>query len=192
QSQPGMVDTRADIWAASALVSWVAEGANLPKDFHHVLQRGMETDPDRRHQTIVEWSAEIEAALAPPPPTIQAPPPQLRHQANTYPTADGADLPDFIPTSPGGAPLRTSTLLLIGLAVVTGITGLVAGMFLAGDHYPAENDGAAIAISGPEEVGVGEAATFRADTEGVHSWIWSLPTGTSVRSEEHTSELQSR
>src|SRR5699024_10486694 len=32
QSQPGMVDTRADIWAASALVSWVAEGANLPKD----------------------------------------------------------------------------------------------------------------------------------------------------------------
>ncbi|MDN6758315.1 MAG: serine/threonine protein kinase, partial [Yaniella sp.] len=61
QSQPGMVDTRADIWAASALVSWIAEGTNLPNDFHHVLQRGMETDPDRRHQTIVEWLAEIEA-----------------------------------------------------------------------------------------------------------------------------------
>ena len=181
QSQPGMVDTRADIWAASALVSWVAEGANLPKDFHHVLQRGMETDPDRRHQTIVEWLAEIEAALAPPPPKIQAPPPpQLQHQANSYPNIQGDDLPDFIPTPTSGEPLRTSTLLLIGLAVVTGIIGLVAGMFFGGDHYPAENDGASIAISGPEEVGVGEAATFQAETEGVHSWIWSLPTGTSV------------
>ncbi len=181
QSQPGVVDTRADIWAASALMSWVAEGANLPNDFHHVLHRGMENDPGRRQQTIVEWLADVEAALAPPPPRIQAPPsPQLQNPGKHHPNTFGNDLPDYIPTPTSGEPLRTTTLLLIGLAVVTGIIGLVAGMFFGGDHYPAENDNAAIAISGPEEVGVGEAATFQADTEGVHSWIWSLPTGTSV------------
>src|SRR5699024_2786748 len=136
------VDTRADIWAASALVSWIAEGTNLPNDFHHVLQRGMETDPDRRHQTIVEWLAEIEAALAPPPPKIQAPPPQLQHQANSYPSIQEDNLPDFIPTPTSGEPLRTSTLLLIGLAVVTGIIGLVAGMFFGGGRYPAVKDDA--------------------------------------------------
>ena len=181
QSQPGMVDTRADIWAASALLSWVAEGANLPEDFHRVLQRGMETDPSHRHQTIIEWLTEVETALAPPPPKIQAAvPPQLQHQTNRYPKTQGEDLPDFIPTPTSGQPLRTSTLLLIGLAVVTGIIGLVAGMFFGDDHYPSEIDDASIAISGPEEVTVGEAATFEAETEGVHSWIWSLPTGTSI------------
>src|SRR5699024_5072278 len=167
QSQPGMVDTRADIWAASALLSWVAEGANLPEDFHRVLQRGMETDPSHRHQTIIEWLTEGEAAPAPPQPEIQAPAtPQLQHQTKRNPTSQREALPDFIPTPASGQPLRTATLVLIGVAVVTGIIGLVAGMFFGDDHYPSEIDDASIAISGPEEVTVGEAATFEAETEG--------------------------
>src|SRR5699024_11956311 len=58
--------------------------------------------------------------------------------SNNYPNTDGDDLPDFIPTSTSGAPLRTSTLLLIGLAVVTGIIGLVAGMFLRSEEHTSE------------------------------------------------------
>lgn len=172
QSRPGVVDTRADIWAASALVSWVADGANLPQDFHQVLQRGMSTDPTDRQQTVTQWLAEIEESLVPPPPVAAPPPPQHDDQVN--------GLSDFMPEPVESKPVSMTTLLLVGLSVLTGIIGLVAGLFVSAERYPAETDGASIAISGPDEITVGEAANFTAEVEGVDSWIWALPTGTNV------------
>ena len=173
QSQPGMVDTRADIWAASALLAWVVEGSQPPEAFTKVLQRGMHTDPADRQQTVTQWLEEIEEALAPAPAPSTPPASPQAH------TADD-ELQDSIPTPVAGRPAQMTTLLLSGLAVVTGIIGLVLGLFLGGDRYPSANDDASIAITGPEEITVGEAATFTAETEGLDSWIWALPTGTHV------------
>ncbi|HIW47109.1 MAG TPA: serine/threonine protein kinase [Candidatus Yaniella excrementigallinarum] len=182
QTQAGVVDTRADIWSASALLAWITEGTHLPEAFHKALHRGMQTDPEARQQTVAQWLDDIETALAPTPPVV----PTASHldaQGNVGPEhassqdTDGP-LPDFIPTASNTGTVRTSTLLLSGLAVLTGIIGLVAGLFLSSDRHPAKIDDASIAISGPEEVSVGEPVTFTAETEGVDSWIWALPTGT--------------
>ena len=179
QSQPGMVDTRADIWAASALLAWVVEGSQPPEAFTKVLQRGMHSDPSDRQQTVAQWLDEIEKALVPAPAPSAPPASPPKH------TADG-ELQDSIPTPVVGRDAQMTTLLLSGLAVVTGIIGLVLGLFLGGDRYPSANDDASIAITGPEEVTVGEAATFTAETEGLDSWVWALPTGTHVVDEAET------
>ena len=180
QSKPGLVDTRADIWAASALLAWVAEGADLPGAFHDVMRRGMATDPAQRHQTIGQWLAELETTLAPPPP-----PPQAQQQARS----DTAQLRQPHPHQHvGKKPRRRWTaLLLVVVAAIMGILGLMAGVSLTDDGHPAAVDDASIAISGPREVSVGETATYVAETEGVHSWVWSLPTGTSVIDDDETS-----
>src|SRR5699024_7287442 len=182
QAQAGVVDTRADIWAASALLAWLTEATHVPEAFHAVLHRGMRTDPGARQQTVAQWLEEIETALVPKPP-VNPPPSTLGTQENIATQIDSphstvGPLPDFIPTTSGTSTVRTSTLLLSGLAVLTGIIGLVAGLFLSSDRHPATIDDISIAIDGPEEVTVGEPVTFTAETQGVDSWVWALPTGT--------------
>lgn len=182
QAQAGVVDTRADIWAASALLAWLTEATHVPEAFHAVLHRGMRTDPGARQQTVAQWLEEIETALVPKPP-VNPPPSNLGTQENIATQLDSphstvGPLPDFIPTTSGTSTVRTSTLLLSGLAVLTGIIGLVAGLFLSSDRHPATIDDISIAIDGPEEVTVGEPVTFTAETQGVDSWVWALPTGT--------------
>ncbi|MGO1184419.1 MAG: serine/threonine-protein kinase [Micrococcaceae bacterium] len=179
QSGPGLVDTRADIWAASALLAWLTEGSALPGAFTRALRHGMQTKPERRPQTITAWLAEIEDALRPAPPEPSSPPQ----------SATGA-----VPEEQAGSPARGSgrrwrlmSIVAGALAVLALVIGVVIGVSLGGDDAPvAEADGASIAISGPQEVHVGEVVTLTAETDGVDSWAWSLPTGRSVADETET------
>ncbi|MEM8923421.1 MAG: protein kinase [Actinomycetota bacterium] len=70
-----IVDTRADVYGASALLGWVLEHADpeLARRLDPVLERGTATDPDDRHATIVEWWEEAEAALLDVPPAGPSP-----------------------------------------------------------------------------------------------------------------------
>lgn len=179
QSQPGMVDTRADIWAASALLDWVTEGSELPDAFHDVLQQGMHMDPAARQQTVSQWRAEIEEALVPAPepePATPAPPPS----ADDFRTV----MDDHLPTPPARNQPRMTMAAITGAVLLA--AGLLLGLLLGSDRPESAVDGAAIDISGPEEVAVGEAATFTAETEGLNSWVWSLPTGTHVVDDPET------
>lgn len=176
QSKPGLVDTRADIWAASALLAWVAEGAELPETFHEVIRRGMATDPAQRQQTITEWLSDLETVF------VSQPPPPVQQQERSE-TAQPSPLQHV-----GRRPRRRLTVLLpVIVAAIMGTLGLMAGMSLTDDGYPSSVSDASIAISGPSEVSVGETATYVAQTEGVHSWVWSLPTGTSLVDDHETS-----
>lgn len=176
QSKPGLVDTRADIWAASALLAWVAEGAELPETFHEVIRRGMATDPAQRQQTITEWLSDLETVF------VSQPPPPVQQQERSE-TAQPSPLQHV-----GRKPRRRLTVLLpVIVAAIMGTLGLMAGMSLTDDGYPSSVGDASIAISGPSEVSVGETATYVAQTEGVHSWVWSLPTGTSLVDDHETS-----
>lgn len=72
QSRPGTVDIRADIWAMSALLRWLIDDAAMPEALQDVLARGLSEDPAARQSEATTWLAEVEEALAPPPPELPA------------------------------------------------------------------------------------------------------------------------
>lgn len=91
QSRPGTVDIRADIWAMSALLRWLIDDTDMPQALQDVLARGLSEDPGSRQAEATQWIAEIEEALAPPPPALPA--------GGTAPGADG----DSAANAPAGA-----------------------------------------------------------------------------------------
>ena len=159
QERHGRVDARADIWAISALLAWLTEGATLPTALGRALARGTAENPRRRPADVETWLASIEEALTEP---AAAPAPDPAEQGSTStPTAR-----------------RRPRLILAAVLVVLGLAaGLGIGEQIWHDPPGAVADGASLAISGPEEVSVGETATFAADAEGVESWVWELPDG---------------
>jgi len=76
QRGAGTVDARADLWALSALLRWLTEGAQLPRRLQTVLARSLADDPARRHQDAAGWLADIERALDPEP--VAEPPSRRR------------------------------------------------------------------------------------------------------------------
>lgn len=161
QAGPGIVDTRADIWAATALLAWLSEGSHLPSAFTRFLRHGMQAKPARRPQTIMAWLTELEEALDPQP--------------DLEPTPIQA-----VPTDEPAPTRRWGLFLGVGsaIAIVAVVIGAMFGMSLGDDEPVSSVDDASISISGPSEVAVGETATFTADTTGVESWVWTLPSGT--------------
>lgn len=167
QHGPGTVDIRADIWAMSALLEWLTQGADLPRSLRRVLRRGMAQHPVRRQPDARTWLAEVEEALAPVAGPSTVTPAQ-------QPTA--------------GASARRGGLRLVRTVVVAACAlalGVLGGYLLRGPESPlAQTDQAAVAIEGPEEVAVGEPVSFTAQLSGVTSWTWLLPTGRYVADEE--------
>ncbi|GAB3842303.1 serine/threonine-protein kinase [Nesterenkonia populi] len=205
QNGPGLVDTRADIWSMSAVLKWLAQQSDLPQTFYEVLGRGMRTDPSHRLQDAGAWLAEVERALAPPEPVPQALAADESDDAEP-PVTTGPYYPPYtsdqptqmispqrpLPTTDGGTgrkskrrrPLR-SALAVCAVVALAAVVGLGAGWFLRGPGgLPAETENAALSISGPEEVQVGETATFEVRESQVEDWVWLLPTGTYQTAEE--------
>ncbi len=163
QDDPGVVDTRADLWAMSTLLRWLCEGAaDLPSALHTALARSTAHDPEDRHPDVAAWLADVEASLAPP--------------AVTPPGPAAGDAPTPLPQS-----RRRRALLGAVALVLTALLGGVGGVGLAGGlGTPDRAAGAAVAVDGPTRVAVGEEATFTAVVEGVESWVWTMPDGTHV------------
>lgn len=169
QDGPGIVDTRADLWALSTLMRWLCAGAApgaLPPGLFTALDRSTATDPEERHPDVADWLADVETALAAPP-------------RSPTPSPDPATLP--APTAPAR---RRRPLAAVVLGCVALILGLLGGTWLAGGLGPtASAGGATVAVSGPAAISVGEATTFAAEVQGVDSWVWTLPTGEHVLDE---------
>ena len=155
QTGPSIVDIRADIWAMSALLTWLAEGSKTSSSLTKVLARGMHDKPEKRHANAREWLADVEQALVPPEPE-PAPAAPAPHRAR-----------------------RRRRLTLVAGSVL--VLAALLGGFLAGHALVAAPDPvavsseAAIQIVGPTEITVGERAEFTADVDGVTSWAWTLP-----------------
>src|SRR5699024_1258652 len=160
QERHGRVDARADIWAMSALLSWLAKGSRRPAALTRALSRGMAENPRRRPADVEAWLASIEEALAEPPAD---PPAEASAPAAHAETAEA-----------GAAPARPRRRARMALAAVLLVVGLAAGLGLGERvwHDPpvAAADGVSVAIDGPEEVSVGETATFTADVTGAETW----------------------
>lgn len=163
---PAVIDTRADLWSLSALVTWLAEGADLPGRLHTVLARGQADDPDDRQPDVATWLAEVEEALEPPP-------------------QNGPDLTDEARGGEGATAYRGAWHRPVAVALVALLLGLGAGWLLRGSgDPPAATSSARVHIEAPEQVQVGEPATFTLRHLGVGSWVWVLPTGEHVVDEE--------
>lgn len=166
QDGPGVVDIRADIWAMSALVAWLAEGTSVPSALKKVIARGMHSRPEKRHPNAREWLADVEQALAPPEPE------PARVAEDPSPTKE--------------KPRRRKALVIVAAVLVVAalVGGLVVGLNLASapDQVSAVS-GASVEIEGPDEITVGESARFTAVVEGATSWAWALPNRRQVADE---------
>ncbi|GAB3811188.1 serine/threonine-protein kinase [Tessaracoccus terricola] len=171
QDAPGVVDIRADIWAMSALLQWLADDADLPRPAARalagVLRRGMARRPKDRPADANRWLHEVEGALAPADEAAPSPDPAASHSVSTSPPR-----------------ARVGRWLAVVTAVVALACGLWAGWQLGDSTPPASVGGASIAIIGPDEVVVGESAVFTVDLDGVDTWVWTLPTGRYVVDEQ--------
>lgn len=89
QDSPGVVDTRADIYAISAVLNWLAQDADLPGAAHKVIRRGLSAKPQRRQPNASAWLGELEDALAPPEPPQVPNPPRKFPRKRPYPPEAG-------------------------------------------------------------------------------------------------------
>lgn len=167
QHTTAVIDARADVWALSALVVWLCEGADLPSDLATALQRSLAEAPSERNQDVASWLHDVEKALAPPPPLSTI-------EAQDHPGSAGdSDLATTSPRSRGRIAAVLVALLLIG--------ALGGGLLAREMASPVDaTSRARIDIEGPAEVRVGESATYTARHTGVESWVWVLPTGAYV------------
>lgn len=170
QAGPSVVDTRADIWAMSALLRWLTQGSDLPKAFDRALRRGMADKPQRRQPDVGTWLGDVQDSLAPEreATSLTEQPPSASEQTTAAVRRRGR-----------------GTLAIAIVALCAAALGLLGGYLLRGpDDPPAQSGRSSIAIEGPEELSVGEPATFTADVSEVTSWTWLLPTGRYVADEE--------
>lgn len=180
QSGPGLVDTRADIWAMSAVLHWLVQGSELPAALHKVLKRGMAPKPHRRQPDAETWLTEVEQALAPPSPERIPEPaaePELSAPSSSEVSSGSSS------RRPGSALRR---YLLLSVLVLTLIGGVLLGRWLFGETGtpPFQTEDASISIEGPAELEVGQEAVFTVEAEAVSSWVWTLPSGRYVADEQ--------
>lgn len=188
QERTGTVDARADVWAMSALLAWLAQGADMPPGFDEVIRTGMSTAPEDRQPGALAWLDQVEHALAPP---LRPEPASGSAQA----TGRSGTAPAGAPSTPGDPTTqhspathaaasarmprrltRLQRILIAGLAALALVVGMLLGTRLTGDPSPPSHLGSAsIAISGPSKIAVGEKAEFTAETDGVESYGWTLP-----------------
>ena len=174
QSGPGIVDIRADIWAMSALLAWLVRGSDLPSALTKVLKRGMADRPKRRQANAQEWLKEVEEALAPPAPEVPSEPDK---QASAVDADTESEARSVASATRGRLVRRLQRALVVAGLVIALVGGVLLGRwaFEGSGTPPAQIASSSIDITGPDEIEVGEPAVFTAETDGVNSWVWTLP-----------------
>lgn len=183
QRHPGLVDQRADIWAASAILYWFLAGC-APSDSSQrrretlgagptvglvdAIEAGLAEDPADRPPSIAAWYRNIDAALA------------------------GGQ------AAKSGSPrrrLRAGLLFFVGAVLF--VAGLAAAMFsgLGGGDTVAQPirevetstvvaEDIEISITGPSVIERGSTVTYIAEIDqSVTEWSWIDPTGAVLRNE---------
>jgi len=196
QGAGGWIDARADIWSASALLVWLILGSSpqsnddwraeirsqgWPQPVIRELDRGLASDPARRHPTAGSWFEALSAAAAPPPAPVRA-----RTPGSDRWTARRHRLPTAL------------LALLLLAAACAGGWWLGRSRGSAGTPYgrvrveqlprgqvrsTAGEGSARVTITGPGSMRVGQRATYAATTQGLLHSQWLAPDGQSYLDE---------
>jgi hypothetical protein len=179
---PATVDTRADLWAASALMVWLCTdrrgdriavpkafaAAGLPARWGQVFERSLATEPARRHRGIDEWIADVESAVRGPRDVLAAATARpSRRRRWMWPVAVATALALGVAAGVAGSTLLTADGP--GWQVHDEGGGTVRAVDTAGSDR--------IAITGPHEIDVAQEATYRVTAVGVQHWVVTMPDG---------------
>ena len=201
QRSTGKVDERTDVFAASALVTWLVLGhppgradeaeldaAGWPTSLAHALAVGLVDDPGDRPSSIVDWRDGLLAALTSASELVD-------EQVVDEPVIDvpvidetvvdgGADQPGL------GGPRASRRRWLAGAAaaIVAGGAGFAAARVTDGDspagttiteldggrvRFEARSGDVVARIDGPSDLTVGEPINLLADVQGASTWTWA-------------------
>ena len=203
------IDMRTDIFAASALLAQIATGETpdparrvsggtvehgrplgaVPPALRPVLLRGLDTDPGQRQQTIQQWAAEVDAALAPapalPPPAVTPPRPQAAplpqaarpayaaHPAHVAPPA----MPAVAAPGRSSVPWKWVAAAVAAVALVVGGVVAFSGSDGSGTQSSLPAGGLTVDLTGPTRLQVGEQGVWEVEAPGAVSGQWSLSGG---------------
>lgn len=179
QRVAGTIDERADVYAASALLTWFVLGhepaaddraelaaAGWPPAFGELLAHGLATDRTDRPATIEAWHEQLTRALGLPDPLPPAPPTAVAPQRTRRTVAAVAAAALVVG---GGAGLGAAALLDDGVEAPTAVVDDIGN----GDmRVSLVDDGVESAFEGPASLTVGERATYRAVGDGGVAWVW--------------------
>lgn len=178
------IDTRTDIFAVSALMAQIASGeapdpvrrvsggniehgrplpATLAPSLRAPLLRGLDTNPDRRQQTIEQWLEDVDGALLP-----------------------------LVAAGPGAAPPSAPApdrrrIALIGAAALV-VLAVIGFLVMGGDDDPTAGststststtdsvqvEGLSVELDGPTVINVGVSAIWNVTSQGAVKGVWSL------------------
>lgn len=170
----GQVDHRADIYGASAVVFWMVTGSvpdpdrlgaldssPLPIPAQRAIRAGLASRPDKRFSSISDWYGALE--LEPIHGAVRSIPPSS--------------------VVPGRTRWWIGVVIaLVALAVLAGAAVLNQGADRTTTEdgrtrMQVEEGDVRLAVFGPDEIAVGQTATFQAAAEGVIEVRWVTPTG---------------
>jgi serine/threonine protein kinase len=190
QRNPGSaVDHRSDIWAASALIVWLAtdtppdddgqwqrhmQDASWRPDVTRALGRGLADRPDDRYPDISEWRTALDQALRPPP-----------SQLTSGPTRGAARLAHRSIHGRVVLPLLWLVALLAGGAIgaaatrvgSTGPPTRTEQLDRNRQRTRVEDHGITITLTGPTTAVVDEPLELEATVRGAETWQWIGPDG---------------
>ncbi|MGE0139825.1 MAG: protein kinase [Ilumatobacteraceae bacterium] len=173
------VDTRTDIYAASALLAQIASGEppdplrrisngslqsgrplppTIPDALGRALGHGLDADPNLRTQTIEQWQAEVDSALAQLDPATRAP---LPGTSSSVPVSSPGSLPPPVSnpgqpvSSPGQPEMTDAQRYRRAGAIAAAILAVVGGIALVlvtrgGDDPGSAGDDTDASVTSPE------------------------------------------
>jgi eukaryotic-like serine/threonine-protein kinase len=207
RGEGGLVSPAADLWSLSAVIAWLLTGqtpdddvdvtaadvtaaavaAGLPAALGSVLVRGLAADPRARPSDAWAWYREVDdalmptARLAPDAEPTPASPTRAAGAARDAPAGQAAaGRPRRLRPWMGGVAILAVVAVVLGALQLRGepvaVTDLGDGNVLVERH----TEGAQLALAGPQEVLVGERATFEARASGITTWTWIAPDGVAL------------
>ena len=184
QKAPAQIGPRADLWALSALMVWIATGtppdpetvaedmaaAGFRPELSAVLQRSLADDPGQRHTDVDEWLDELQRAGHLPPPPAWAGMARADQDRTPRPMVQAWRVWAI------GLLALVVGLLIPSPVSVGGATDITEHGDGTVTVVRSEGD-ATVSVNGPEVVAVGATAEFTVTSEGVDRWVWLSPDG---------------
>lgn len=189
-----VVDHRADIFGATSLIEWLAEGSSLIDEIEDFLGIGLAEDPEDRYQSMTDWRRGLQRCLDSRPPV--SPGPALAQRAAGVGVGGGAGIGGGVDGSETVEPVRSAGRRWTRVAAVgagIGALALVVGFVVTRSSGPDDELGS-VSISGGAdsvpETSITDAPPDRVDQKANRPTTEDEATGSTATSQAGESTTQ--